>query len=86
MSVAVVRCAAPTSCARFFFYPLGSPGADVHRDMLTMHLSLTETVNYAGHVRAEARRCAANLARRRGARFAQIVASDGRIVDVLEVV
>jgi len=49
-----------------------------------MHLSLTETLNYAT-VRANIRATAQAFAKQRGRRFAQIVAADGRILDVLEV-
>jgi hypothetical protein len=51
--------------------------------LLTIYLSQTETLAYAamrGALRAEAR-CRAVL---RGRRFAQIVGSDGRILDVIE--
>lgn len=52
--------------------------------LLTMHLSVTETLNYAA-LRTELRRTARTLASKRGSRFAQLVAADGRILDILEV-
>ncbi len=52
--------------------------------MLTLNLSATESLNYAV-LRSELREAATNHARRTNRRFAQIVAADGRIVDVLEV-
>lgn len=53
--------------------------------LLTMHLSATETMNYAA-LRTALRATAAKMARKRGSRFAQLVGSDGTIKDVLEVV
>ena len=53
--------------------------------MLTMHLTETETVGYKGAVRVGAKRLAITTARKMGKRFAQIVGSDGRILDVVEV-
>jgi hypothetical protein len=50
-----------------------------------MHLSTTESLHYAGRVRADLRWRATELAYAKGKRFAQIVAADGRIVDILEV-
>ena len=52
--------------------------------LLTMHLSLTETINYPA-LRASLRGTARKLASERGRRFAQVVGSDGRILDILEV-
>ena len=52
--------------------------------MLTLHLSLTETLNYTT-LRANIRATARAFEKQRGRRFAQIVAADGRIFDVLEV-
>ena len=52
--------------------------------MLTMHLSVTESINYAA-LRTSLRAAACKFARNAGKRFAQVVASDGRIVDVLEI-
>ena len=52
--------------------------------MLTLNLSATESLNYAV-LRTELREAATRHARRTNRRFAQIVAADGRIVDVLEV-
>ena len=52
--------------------------------MLTLNLSATESLNYA-MLRTEIRAAAVRHARRANRRFAQIVAADGRIVDVLEV-
>lgn len=52
--------------------------------MLTMNLSATETLNYAAK-RAELRNATRSAARKQSKRFAQIVGSDGRILDVLEV-
>lgn len=51
--------------------------------LLTMHLSETETQTYAtarDSIRADALR----FARKQGQRFAQIVGTDGRILDILE--
>jgi hypothetical protein len=53
--------------------------------MTTIHLSVTQTLNYAVN-RAALKDDARGLARKAGRRFAQIVGSDGRILDVLEVV
>ena len=61
----------------------GSGGGHTNR-VLTLNLSLTESLNYAA-LRTELRAVATRHARRTNRRFAQIVAADGRIVDVLEV-
>lgn len=53
--------------------------------MTTMYLSATETLNYRGATRADLRFRTAELAYSHGRRFAQVVGSDGRILDVLEV-
>ena len=52
--------------------------------MLTLNLSAIESLNYS-MLRSELRAVATHHARRTNRRFAQIVAADGRIVDVLEV-
>jgi len=53
--------------------------------MLTLHLTENETVGYRGAVRVGVKRLALTTARKMGKRFAQIVGSDGRILDVVEV-
>lgn len=54
--------------------------------LLTMHLTVTETAHYAHpDVRAKLRNTARTLAHKSGRRFAQVVGSDGRILDVLEI-
>ena len=52
--------------------------------LLTMHLAPSETNNYAAR-RAAIKADAEFFALREGRRFAQIVGSDGRILDVVEV-
>lgn len=54
-------------------------------NMLTMYLTESETVGYKGLIRASVKRLARSTARKMGKRFAQIVGSDGRILDVVEV-
>ena len=57
-----------------------------HQFMLTtMHLTETESNEYRGQRRVEVRAAAVAQAERRGSRFVQVVAADGRILDVLEV-
>jgi hypothetical protein len=51
--------------------------------LLTMHLSVTETMNYAA-LRSALRGTALKLARKNGRRFVQVVGSDGRIRDIIE--
>jgi hypothetical protein len=51
--------------------------------LLTLNLSETETQTYASK-RESIRADALRFARKRGQRFAQIVGTDGRILDVLE--
>ena len=86
----------PTGVVTLALYPPGAPAVEKKRrctpeklwhayPMLTMYLSVTETKNYAGVVRADLRFRAGELAYARGKRFAQIVDAAGRIVDVLEV-
>lgn len=53
--------------------------------MLTMHLSYTESANYAGAVRSEIKATARRMATLRGKRYFQIVGANGRILDVGEV-
>lgn len=53
--------------------------------MLTFNLSHTESLNYRGAVRVALKSNAAKRAYVAGKRFAQIVDSSGRIVDVIEV-
>jgi hypothetical protein len=52
--------------------------------LLTMHLSITETINYS-ELRGAIKCLASAHARRAGRLYAQVVGCDGRILDVLEV-
>jgi hypothetical protein len=52
--------------------------------LLTMHLSITETISYR-ELRGAIKCLASAHARRSGRRYAQVVGCDGRILDVLEV-
>jgi hypothetical protein len=52
--------------------------------LLTMHLSVTETINYPA-LRTSLKETARTLAHKHGRRYAQVVGSDGRILDILEV-
>ncbi len=53
--------------------------------LTTVHLSTTETLNYAAE-RASLRAFAHQTAWKRGSRFVQIVGSDGRrILDIIEI-
>lgn len=51
--------------------------------LLTMHLSMTETLNWRT-LGGELRATAARMARAKGRRYAQLVGADGRILAVLE--
>lgn len=53
-----------------------------------MHLSVTETINWSTSpaLRSALRGTARTLAYKQGRRFAQLVGSDGRILNILEVV
>lgn len=53
--------------------------------LTTMYLSESETRSYRGATRADIRWRAAEFAYSRGSRFAQVVGSNGRILDILEV-
>lgn len=52
--------------------------------LTTIHLSATESLNYAA-LRASLRTAARKLAAARGSRFVQLVLADGRIADILEI-
>ncbi len=52
--------------------------------LTTVHLSTTETLNYTTE-RAALRAFAHQTAWKRGSRFVQLVGSDGRILDIIEI-
>lgn len=54
--------------------------------MTTINLSASETKNYSGAARADLKMYAKRTAVAKGRRFAQIVGSDGRILDVVEAI
>lgn len=53
--------------------------------LLTMALTEAETADYRGAIRTAIKADARIAAAKRGRRYAQVVGSDGRILDVVEV-